>query len=363
MGRVRPELALQTFNQSHPIPVCSRLSTTPVSLVRELRLPSKKLSPRYVGPFKILRQITPVSYNLALPANYRISPTFHVSLLKPAGGPRGERNQDEVADESTPPIIVDSEEAYQVREILDSRRRGRVLQYLVDWEGYGPEERSWVNAHDILDPTLTTEFHQVHPDRPAPHARGRPRRRNAPRVRSRSQGRGSVMNQTSVALSDGHRRAPSPEYWHSRTTFPMHPVQRLITCTGVPHSLLYWSSLHTHCEVLFCPGWHFWVFSLYSVIFPVYDLGLLTTVDSLPPALTPAWYRLCLCSASDIPAVVVLPLPVWPWLRLLKWSCKWIHTFLSRHYSRNRVFNVFTFPKVSAFYSDHTVIAGRFCPY
>jgi len=22
-----------------------------------------------------------------------------------------------------------------------------------------------------------------------------------------------VMNQTSVALSDGHRRAPSPEYW------------------------------------------------------------------------------------------------------------------------------------------------------
>ncbi len=177
-----------------------------------LQLPCKKLSPRYVGPFQISRQITQVSYRLALPAEYRISPTFHVSLLKPAGGPREERDQDEVSDESTPPLIVDGEEAYQVREILDSRRRGRVLQYLVDWEGYGPEEKSWVNTQDILDPSLTTDFHQTHSNRPAPRPRRRPRRRVAPRVRSRSQGRGSVMNQTSVTLSEGHQRAPSPEF-------------------------------------------------------------------------------------------------------------------------------------------------------
>ncbi|XP_042604398.1 chromobox protein homolog 2-like [Cyprinus carpio] len=92
------------------------------------------------------------------------STTQQKTKSQAAGGPGGERDQDEVADEGTPPLILNGEEAYQIREILDSRRRGRVLQYLVDWEGYGPEERSWVNAHDILDPTLTLEFHQTHPN-------------------------------------------------------------------------------------------------------------------------------------------------------------------------------------------------------
>ncbi|KAL0195693.1 hypothetical protein M9458_009265, partial [Cirrhinus mrigala] len=59
-----------------------------------LRLPSKKLSPRYVGPFRIIRQITPVSFKLELPAEYRISPTFHVSL---SGEPRRDRPTDAAA--------------------------------------------------------------------------------------------------------------------------------------------------------------------------------------------------------------------------------------------------------------------------
>ncbi len=100
----------------------------------------------------------------------------------------------------------------QVREILDSRRRGGVLQYLIDWEGYAPKERSWIRSQDILDPNLTNDFHRNHPDKPAPRPRGRPRRPNRSRFGSSSQEGGSVTSQASVALSDRQQRAPSPEY-------------------------------------------------------------------------------------------------------------------------------------------------------
>ncbi|KAI2648976.1 Transposon Tf2-9 polyprotein [Labeo rohita] len=163
----------------------------------KLRLPSRKLSPRYVGPFKILKRINEVTYQLELPPNYRISPSFHVSLLKPV---HPEADPGQMAPEPPPPLEVDGLPAYQVKELLDSRRRGGQLQYLVDWEGYGPEERSWVAANDILDPSLIEEFHRARPDRPAPRPRGRPRR--APGVAPR--GRGSVM--------PSQQREPSPEY-------------------------------------------------------------------------------------------------------------------------------------------------------
>lgn len=76
-----------------------------------------------------------------LPSLLRNHLVFHVSLLNlalssPLCPP---------SDPPPPARLVDGHPAYLVQRILDMRWRGRGQQFLVDWEGYRPEERSWVS--------------------------------------------------------------------------------------------------------------------------------------------------------------------------------------------------------------------------
>ena len=116
---------------------------------------NKKLKPRKLGPYKIIKKISPVSYKLDLPKEIRIHPVIHVSELEPFYEDHFGRKK-----EPPPPIIIDNEEEYEVEKILDKRKHYGKTQYLIKWKGYPLSEASWEPEENLNCPKLLKEFNK-----------------------------------------------------------------------------------------------------------------------------------------------------------------------------------------------------------
>ena len=104
-----------------------------------------------------------------------IHPVFYVGLLEPY------RESTDPTRKQDPPMPddVDDEPSFVVEEIVDSRWYGpkgakfpkRLIQYMVVWAGYGPEENSW-EPYEVLEGTAEEaqqDYHSKYPRRPRDH--------------------------------------------------------------------------------------------------------------------------------------------------------------------------------------------------
>ncbi|CAJ0920656.1 unnamed protein product, partial [Ranitomeya imitator] len=81
-SKERMRVSADTHRRPAPVFAPGDLVWLSASNIR-LRVESTKFAPRYIGPFKVLEQVNPVVYRLAIPPRLGITDTFHVSLLKP----------------------------------------------------------------------------------------------------------------------------------------------------------------------------------------------------------------------------------------------------------------------------------------
>ncbi len=129
-GHVMPHSSTSTTGEFHPTCSPEHVSThscgnaycspyhssssCPPRLRIRLRLPCKKLAPRYFGPFVTQKLFNLVTFQLKLPPQYRIHPTFHVSLLKPYHSPVSPSTEPGPITEPPLPLILEDGAVYEV---------------------------------------------------------------------------------------------------------------------------------------------------------------------------------------------------------------------------------------------------------
>ena len=136
------------------------LSTANITTEVDARRPSSKLSPRFIGPYRIVKMVSPTACMLELPATMKIHPVFHVSLLR-----KYNENPEEFSERRQvppPPVVIDDQREFEVERILDKRERRRRVEYLVKWKGYELYDATWEPLKNLTNAQETVrDFEEI----------------------------------------------------------------------------------------------------------------------------------------------------------------------------------------------------------
>jgi hypothetical protein len=140
-----------------------------------IRLSSKKLAPRFIGPYRIKDVVGTQAYRLWLPPYHKFHPVFNVSRLEKYNPRDPDRSEF-----TTDSIVIEGEEQWEVDRILSKRKRNGILEYLVRWVGFDDEWNQWVEADHMRADEAIQEYENSVKNRgmsrPSGRGRGRPRR-------------------------------------------------------------------------------------------------------------------------------------------------------------------------------------------
>jgi len=103
----------------------------------------RKLGPKFIGPYKVRRNLGNDAYELDLPGALDLHPTFHASQLRKYAVSL------HYPGHSTKPAITDYTKGHKserIVEVVDQRTRSGTREYRVKWEG---GEEGWVPARNL----------------------------------------------------------------------------------------------------------------------------------------------------------------------------------------------------------------------
>ena len=101
---------------------------------------------------------------LRLPRSMHIHPVVNVSRVKPY---RDRLLGQPVTAPGPSNVTEDREEEYEVERIVNSRYKGRRLEYLVHWKGWSKSDRTWEPISNLGNAAnAVRDFHIAHPAAP-----------------------------------------------------------------------------------------------------------------------------------------------------------------------------------------------------